>query len=151
MATALTIQKGTEIPTFVSTALEGFDALDMIPKEEENSINPPTPVEVDDKESEPEPVLFQEESRIVVVGDSYFPTNALMAFQGLNQDFFLNCLAWLTEEKSLITVRAKDLQDTPLTVTYDQQRFVLTLTVLVIPFLVIMIGIFVSVLRKRSA
>ncbi len=104
------------------------------------------------EESEPEIQEFEivREAQLVVIGDSDFLENRILSLTPLGGDLLLNSLAWLTEEESLIAVRAKDLKDTPLTVRADQRRFVLVTCIFLIPLCVIVAGITVNMMRKRS-
>ena len=66
------------------------------------------------------------ETRLVVVGDSDFGTNAVLGVSG-NRDLFMNMAGWLTQQENLISIRPKEAGDRRIILTADQQR-VLTLT-----------------------
>lgn len=97
--------------------------------------------------AEPEPAPPAEgetpsrpETRLVVLGDSDFATNAMLGTGG-NADLFLNMVNWLAQQENLISVRPRDPQDRRITLTAGQDRFVFWLTVLIIPALVIGVGV----------
>jgi gliding motility-associatede transport system auxiliary component len=80
------------------------------------------------------------QTRLVVLGDSDFATNAFLGTAG-NEDLFLNMVNWLAQQENLISVRPRDPQDRRITLTAGQDRFVFWLTVLIIPAIVIGAGI----------
>ena len=79
------------------------------------------------------------ESRIVVAGDSDFVANNAIGIQG-NQDLFLNAVNWLAQQENLIAIRPRDAQDRRITLTADQQQWIMLLSLLVIPGLVFAAG-----------
>ena len=81
------------------------------------------------------------ESRIVAMGDSDFVANNAIGIQG-NQDFFLNSVNWLAQQENLIAIRPREAQDRRITLTADQQQRIMLLTLLVIPGLVFVGGIY---------
>ena len=50
------------------------------------------------------------ETRLVVVGDSDFASNAYLGVAG-NRDLFLNIVNWLAQQENLIAIRPRDPQD----------------------------------------
>lgn len=80
------------------------------------------------------------QTRLVVIGDSDFATNSVLGTQG-NRDFFMNAVNWLAEQENLIAIRPKDAGDRRVTMTVDQQRRVLYLSVLGLPLAVAALGI----------
>lgn len=87
--------------------------------------------------------------KIVVTGDSDFPSNTHMKLAG-NKDFFLNMLYWLAEENVLISIRKKEPGLTPVMLTAAQGKFVFWLSVIIVPSLVLMAGIGVTARRRRG-
>lgn len=74
----------------------------------------------------------KKEGRVVAVGDADFASNALLTFQA-NQDFFLNMIAWLAQDKDLISIRPKDPNTHRLNLTAAQQRNFLYFSLFVLP------------------
>lgn len=92
-----------------------------------------------DKEESEEPAK-KPEGRVVALGDSDFASNALLGFQG-NQDFFLNTVAWLSEDTDLISIRAREPDDQRMFLTAVQQRNVAYLALVILPGLFVVLGI----------
>ena len=68
---------------------------------------------------------------------------------GGNQDLFLNALGWLCDQEQSVTIHAKSLSGTYLTMS-EQTASVLSLVVLaVIPGAVLAVGIVLTIRRKR--
>lgn len=80
------------------------------------------------------------QARLVVVGDSDFATNAVLGTQG-NRDFFLNIVNWAAQQENLIAIRPKTAGDRRVTMTEDQIRRVLYLSVLGLPLAVAALGV----------
>jgi len=81
------------------------------------------------------------ESRVVVLGDSDFPTNSVLGVQG-NRDFFLNTVNWLAQQENLIAIRPREPEDRRLTLTADAQSRIFMLSVFLLPGLVFAAGIY---------
>jgi ABC-type uncharacterized transport system involved in gliding motility auxiliary subunit len=79
------------------------------------------------------------QTRVVVIGDSDFAANGVLGTQG-NRDFFLNALNWAAQQENLIAIRPKQAGDRRVTMTEDQQRRVLYLSVLGLPLAVAALG-----------
>jgi ABC-type uncharacterized transport system involved in gliding motility auxiliary subunit len=79
--------------------------------------------------------------RIMVVGDSDFASNAAAGIQG-NADLFVNMNNWLTQQEDLISIHPRDAGDRRVTMTADQQRRVLWLSLLFIPGLILGSGVY---------
>jgi ABC-type uncharacterized transport system involved in gliding motility auxiliary subunit len=79
------------------------------------------------------------QTRMVVIGDSDFASNAVLGTQG-NRDFFLNAVNWVAQQENLIAIRPKQAGDRRVTMTEDQQRRVLYLSVLGLPLVVAALG-----------
>ena len=94
-------------------------------------------------------VATMDKARIVVYGTSNLAANQFLNLQG-NRDFFLNTVSWLAEEEDQISVRPKDVKQTPVFMSSNQAQAVFLLPVIVLPALVIVGGI-VAVVRRRAA
>jgi ABC-type uncharacterized transport system involved in gliding motility auxiliary subunit len=88
------------------------------------------------------------ETRVVVFGDSDFPSNTYGGIQG-NPNLFANAVSWLAQQENLIAIRPKDASDRRLTITANQQRGLFLLTMLGIPAAVFGAGIY-TWSRRRS-
>ena len=88
-------------------------------------------------------------ARIVVVGTADFAANQFLGAQG-NRDFFLNMVSWLAEEEDLLSVRPKDLRQSPVVLTSAQSSVVLWVPLFLLPGAVLACGIAVVVQRRRQ-
>jgi ABC-type uncharacterized transport system involved in gliding motility auxiliary subunit len=79
--------------------------------------------------------------RIMVIGDSDFASNAAAGIQG-NADLFVNMNNWLTQQEDLISIHPRDAGDRRVTMTADQQRRLLWLSLLFIPGLILGSGVY---------
>jgi ABC-type uncharacterized transport system involved in gliding motility auxiliary subunit len=79
--------------------------------------------------------------RVMVVGDSDFASNAAAGIQG-NADLFVNMNNWLTQQEDLISIHPRDAGDRRVTMTADQQRRVLWLSLIFIPGLILGSGVY---------
>jgi ABC-type uncharacterized transport system involved in gliding motility auxiliary subunit len=86
------------------------------------------------------PEKTEAEGRVAAIGDADFASNQLLAFQG-NQDFFLNVVAWLAQDKDLISIRPKEPDDQRMYLTRQQQQNVTWLALIVLPGLCVVLGI----------
>ena len=80
------------------------------------------------------------EARVVAIGDADFASNQLLGFQG-NQDFLLNVVAWLAQDKDLISIRPKEPDDQRMYLTQQQQQNVSWLALFVLPGLFVVLGV----------
>jgi ABC-type uncharacterized transport system involved in gliding motility auxiliary subunit len=81
------------------------------------------------------------ETRLVVVGDSDFATNAVVAVSG-NRDLFMNMAGWLTQQENLISIRPREAGDRRIVVTADQQRMIMVTALFFIPAFIFGTGVF---------
>jgi len=81
------------------------------------------------------------ETRVVVFGDSDFPSNAALGVQG-NRDLALNALNWAAQQENLISIRPREPEDRRITLTADQQRRVNLLSIFMIPGVVLGLGVY---------
>jgi ABC-type uncharacterized transport system involved in gliding motility auxiliary subunit len=87
------------------------------------------------------------EGRVVAVGDADFASNALLGFQG-NEDFFLNAVAWLSEDSDLISIRPKEPENQALFLSRQVQQNVAWIALVILPGLFVVAGI-VAWWRRR--
>jgi ABC-type uncharacterized transport system involved in gliding motility auxiliary subunit len=87
------------------------------------------------------------ETRVVIFGDSDFASNGVLGIQG-NKDMFMNTVGWLSQQESLISIRAKEASDRRLTLTATQQNNITWLALLIVPGCVFGAGIY-SWTRRR--
>ena len=85
---------------------------------------------------------------VVFVGDSDFASNAYLDFAG-NSDFMLHAVAWLAEEKSLITIAPKDTAFGTFLLTAAQSQALFVLQVLGLPGFLLVTGFVVWRRRRR--
>ncbi len=90
----------------------------------------------------------KKKTRLVVIGDSDFANNSYFGVQG-NGDLFMNIVSWLAEEEDLISIRAKRPEDRRVFLTARQARWVMYLTVILVPLAAVGTGIGVYIRRKR--
>jgi ABC-type uncharacterized transport system involved in gliding motility auxiliary subunit len=94
-----------------------------------------------EKPAEGEKPAPKPQMRIMVVGDSDFASNAAAGIQG-NADLFVNMNNWLTQQEDLISIHPRDAGDRRVTMTADQQRRLLWLSLLFIPGLILGSGVY---------
>jgi ABC-type uncharacterized transport system involved in gliding motility auxiliary subunit len=87
------------------------------------------------------------ETRVVLVGDAAFATNAFLPEQA-NRDFFLNVVGWLSRARGFIAVREKPLAGQQI-VFRRSDLPVFRLMVLGPPVLIVLVGAIVYLRRRR--
>jgi len=85
---------------------------------------------------------------VLLVGDSDFPTNGYLDFAG-NSDFILHAVAWLAEERGLVTIAPKDTAFGTFLLTAAQTNALFALQVLFLPGLILARGFAVWRRRRR--
>lgn len=90
-----------------------------------------------------------DEARLVVAGDRDFATNKFRTASG-NEDFFLNCLNWLSEQTDRITIRPRMRDASRLYLTDTQQASIFFLAIDVLPVTLLVIGLVVWVTRRSK-
>jgi ABC-type uncharacterized transport system involved in gliding motility auxiliary subunit len=113
-------------------------------------------VTVEQKEEEKEEKAAEEKEedkvkqpgRLAVFGDSDFASNRYYNFAG-NGNFFLNTVNWLTEEEDLISIQPKTSSPRTINLTPSQGRLIFFVSIIILPLVVLITGIFVWV-RRRS-
>ncbi|MBE0411021.1 MAG: GldG family protein [Anaerolineales bacterium] len=88
-------------------------------------------------------------SRVVVIGDSEFASNAFFTQYG-NGDFLLNAIDWASEQEDLISLTPKEnivrMMVPPQTITLN---LILFGSVFLLPGIVLLSGVFVWIQRRR--
>jgi ABC-type uncharacterized transport system involved in gliding motility auxiliary subunit len=87
------------------------------------------------------------ETRLVVVGDSDFGSNAALGVQG-NRDLFMNVVGWLSQQENLISIRPRDPSDRRITLTATQHAWINWIALLFVPAAVFGTGI-LAWMRRR--
>jgi ABC-type uncharacterized transport system involved in gliding motility auxiliary subunit len=80
------------------------------------------------------------ETRIVVVGDSEFISNAFGQVRG-NREVFLNMINWLAQQEDLIAIRPTDPGNTPITLSAAQGMWIQTFALFLFPALLFANGV----------
>jgi ABC-type uncharacterized transport system involved in gliding motility auxiliary subunit len=86
--------------------------------------------------------------RLVVYGDSDFASNAYFSQAG-NANLFMNTVNWLAHDENFITIRPKEQDDRPLTMTEGQGRLVSYVTTLLLPVSILLTGVSVWMKRRK--
>lgn len=86
-------------------------------------------------------------SKIIVLGDSDFINNEYI-HQLSNRDFFMNCMAYLSKQANLISVRPRHLFASRLDYDPVTMSRIFTISVLIFPQLFLMAGIAIWWLRR---
>jgi ABC-type uncharacterized transport system involved in gliding motility auxiliary subunit len=87
------------------------------------------------------------QTRIVVIGDSDFASNAAVGIQG-NSDLFVNIANWLTQQEDLISIHPRDAGDRRISLTADQQRRLAWMSLLILPGLILGSGVWAWAQRR---
>ncbi len=86
------------------------------------------------------------ETRVILVGDSDWASNAYLAAQA-NRNLFLNAVAWLARESELITVRRNRLGGQIFQLNAAERGFI-RLVLVSMPVLVLVAGVIVAIRRR---
>ena len=90
-------------------------------------------------------------AQIVWLSSAYLLDDSANAqVSGANQDFFLNCLAWMCELEDGISIHSKSLDAEYLTINNSAASLLSLLVVAVIPVAYLCAGIITTVKRRRS-
>lgn len=84
-----------------------------------------------------------------LTGDGMFETYIDSAVSGANSNLLLNALNWMGGQEEAISIRAKSLDETGLSVTASESSFWSTVMIGVIPAALVLIGIIIWARRKR--
>ncbi len=91
---------------------------------------------------------IKKKTRIAVFGSVDFISNRFFDFSG-NSDFFLNTVNWIAGDESLISIRPRVAKEGKLTLSGNQLRVIFTITVIVLPAIVLFSGIAVWWKRRN--
>lgn len=89
------------------------------------------------------------DGRAVVIGNSYFASNAQVTFPG-NINFLMNSFAWLTESEDLIAIRPSGKTDPPLLLNDTQRRIIVWVSTMLTTQLAAVAGLLVFAWRRRN-
>lgn len=78
-------------------------------------------------------------ARVVVYGNTDFASNSYLQYLG-NKDLFANTVNWLTEDESLISIRAKPPTDRSLYMTNTEQILGMATSIILLPLAVLLVG-----------
>jgi len=87
------------------------------------------------------------ETRVAVIGDSDFASNAYLGGEG-NRDLFMNVVGWLSQQENLISVRPREAADRRLTLTASQITGMFALSIFLVPGAILGAGVY-SWWRRR--
>ncbi len=88
------------------------------------------------------------EARIVVIGSVEFADNQNIEGTFYNRDLFLNSVGWLAGQGDLLSIRPRGLRASRASFTSEEGTLIFYLSVLVIPELLLLLGLFVWWRRK---
>jgi ABC-2 type transport system permease protein len=91
------------------------------------------------------------QTRIFVCGNSRFATDQfIQQTGGLNGNFIMNLMDWMTQDNDLITIRSKKIIDRPLEITTPAKRTALKwINIIIMPVLLIVFGVSRTIIRKK--
>ena len=87
-------------------------------------------------------------TRIVVIGTSHLASNQYQKAGG-NLDFFLNAVTWTLEDESLISIRARDEENSKVELSQKAGTSIFIVTVVLLPLLIATMGV-VNWVRRRK-
>ncbi len=87
------------------------------------------------------------DGRLVVIGDSDFASNQWVTLVR-NGDLFYNIINWLAQDENLISIRPKSPENRRVTLTEAEQRALAWFSVVLLPGLVILTGIWILWKRR---
>ena len=87
----------------------------------------------------------------MIFGSSTIATNQYISGYPQNRDLIMNSLAWLSEEKDLITIERKEINNIPLVIARNQMLALLFICILGIPMLIEVLWIAVHFVRRKYA
>lgn len=120
---------------------------------DENEKGGPFPLVVqvtrDTKTPEANLTKRSDQARLVVSGDRDFATNKFRTAFG-NEDLFLNCVNWLSEQTERITIRPRLRDASRLYLTPSQQATIFILAIDVLPVTLLAMGLAVWLVRRSK-
>ncbi len=90
-----------------------------------------------------------DQARLIVAGDRDFATNKFRNAFG-NEDLFLNCVNWLSEQTERITIRPRLRDASRLYLTPNQQATIFILAIDVLPVTLLALGLAVWLVRRSK-
>ena len=84
-----------------------------------------------------------------ITGDSFLDSYVDSAVSGANSNLFLNALNWMGGQEESISIRAKSLDATGLTVTQSDSSLWSVIMIGVIPLALVAVGVIIMMRRKR--
>ncbi len=86
---------------------------------------------------------------LIVIGDSDFAANSYIGFGG-NRDLFLNIANWLAGDVERISIRPKAADMDPMIFSQNETYAVAGISIVGLPLLMLIVGVWVNVRRRRS-
>lgn len=91
------------------------------------------------------------DTKLVVYGTPYLIDESMLSYPSLgNLDLFLNSVKYTTDKESVIAIQSKSFVPGSLTLTAAQATLWATLTVIIIPLFLLIIGGFVTIRRRKK-
>ncbi len=94
--------------------------------------------------------------RLVLIGDSDFLTNEMtkgitstLGYYGNAKDLFMNSMSWLTNQEKKITIRPKEVKRRTLDLIGNRKTMIWVVSLLILPFSIVGIGLFVYSKKKK--
>ncbi len=87
-------------------------------------------------------------SKILVFGDADFMGNAYLPFGG-NKDLIINSINWMLGQEQMISIRPKVVEISEVVIDENAANRIFTFCVIVSPMLIVILGGFVFMLRRR--
>ncbi len=139
---------GLNVETLISSADRSWGETDMKSAEatldESKDLKGPVPLAVVVTKDLGE----NKKSRLIVFGDSDFPTNGFFNLQG-NGNLFMNTVTWLAQDEGFISIRPKNPDDRRLTMTEAQGRLLSYFSILLLPMGILIAGVSVWIKRRK--
>src|SRR5262245_11466061 len=85
----------------------------------------------------------EKQSRLVVLGDSDFASNAFAGLAPDNQNLFMNAVNWLAQDEDLIAIRPKSATERTVTMKENQMNLLKWISLLFLPGAVVGSGIWI--------
>ncbi len=83
------------------------------------------------------------DARIVAIGSVEFADNQNLEGTFFNRDLFLNSVGWLADQSDLLSIRPRGVRASRVSFTRDEGTLIFYLSVLVIPEMLLMLGLYV--------
>lgn len=89
----------------------------------------------------------EQASRIVAIGNARFITTDLVDQNGWL--LFINSINWLTNQGDMISIPAREIENTPVSLTQPQRRFLFLLLVIILPTIIGLGGLGYTLSRRE--